>query len=81
MYPLFTAMKAGQLIIRYVCVLLCCDILVVFYGIVVNFVGIKLLWIMSSFLYMIIYEGVYTWCLRNSIWSTWFLDKGISTCL
>ena len=31
-------------------------------------------WILLSYLYMIIYEVLYTWCLRYNICSTWFLD-------
>ena len=29
---------------------------------------------------MIIYEILYTWCLRYSIWSAWHLDIRIATC-
>ena len=32
------------------------------------------------FLSMVIYEALYTWCLRYNICSTWFLDIKISTC-
>ena len=34
-----------------------------------------------SFLYRIFYEVLYTWCLRYNIYSSWFLDIRISTCL
>ena len=34
----------------------------------------------SSFLPMIIYEVLHTWCLRHNICSAWFLDIRISTC-
>ena len=30
-----------------------------------------------SFLSMIVYEVLYTWCLRYNICSTWFLDERI----
>ena len=33
-----------------------------------------------SFLSMIIYEVLHTWCLRYNICSAWFLDIRISTC-
>ena len=33
-----------------------------------------------SFLSMIIYEVLYTWCLRYNICSAWFLDIRVSTC-
>ena len=74
----------GWPVIRYFCVISCCKILFVFYcivlyGIVVNFVGIKFAWILLSSL-CIIYEDLYTWCLRYNIWSAWFLDTRISTC-
>ena len=42
--------------------------------------GIKFSWISLSFLYMIIYEVLYTWCLRYNIWSAWSLDIRLSTC-
>ena len=34
-----------------------------------------------SFLSMIFYEVLYTWCFRYNIYSSWFLDIRISTCL
>ena len=34
-----------------------------------------------SFLSMIIYEVLYTWCIRHNICSPWFLDIRISTCI
>ena len=46
----------------------------------VNFVGINFLQIALSFLTMIIYEVLYTWCLRYNICSAWFLDIRTSTC-
>ena len=55
----------------YSCVLLCCKSL---YVIIVNFMGIKFSLILLSFLSMIIYVVLYTWCLRYNICSTWFLD-------
>ena len=55
----------------YSCVLLCCKSL---YIIVVNFMGIKVSLILLSFLSMIIYVVLYTWCLRYNICSTWVLD-------
>ena len=47
----------------------------VLYGIVVNFMGIKILQILLSFLSMVFYEAVYTWCLRYNICSAWLLDS------
>ena len=64
-------------VVRYC---LCFIVFVVFYTIVINFVGIKFSWISLGVLYMIIYEVLYTWCLRYNIWSAWFLDIRISTC-
>ena len=40
---------------------------------VVNFVRIKFSWISLGLLSMIIYEDLYTWCLRYNICSAWFL--------
>ena len=44
------------------------------------FMGIKFLWIVIGFLPMIIYEVLYTWCLRYNICSAWFLGIRILTC-
>ena len=44
------------------------------------FVGIKISWISLGFLSMIVYEVLYTRCLRYNFGSTWFLDIRISTC-
>ena len=65
MYPLFTTKDWP--VIRNVCVLLCCKILLVFYctyyivlyGIVVNFVWIKFLWISLSYLYQEFIKYIY----------------------
>ena len=76
----------GWPVITYVCVLLCYKILFAFYCIVLRFTVCcqfcknHFLWISLSFLYMIIYEVLYAWCLRYNTWNAWFLDIRISTC-
>ena len=49
-------------------------------GYVCSFRGDQIFVDFVSFLSMIIYEILYTWCLRYNICSTWFLDIRISTC-
>ena len=51
----------------------------VWYGCLI-FEGIKFSWISLGVLSMIIYKGLYTWCLRYNICSATFLDIRISTC-
>ena len=45
------------------------------------FVGIKFLWISLGFSSMIIYEVLYTRCLRHNVYSAWFINTRISTSL
>ena len=49
-------------------------------GYVCLFCGDQIFVYFVSFLSMIIYEVLYTWCLRYNICSAWFLDIRISTC-
>ena len=48
--------------------------IIVLYCVLRYSLGIKFLWISLSFLCTIIYEVLYTWCLKYNIWNTWFLD-------
>ena len=53
----------------------------VFYCVVINSLYCRIcLFNFVSFLSMIIYEVLYTWCLRYNICSAWLLDVKISTC-
>ena len=49
-------------------------------GYICLFHGDEILVDYVSFLSMIIYEVLYTWCVRYNICNTWFLDIRISTC-
>ena len=51
----------------------------VWYGCLI-FVGMKYLWILLGFLPIIIYQVLYTWCLKCNICSVWFLDIRPSIC-
>ena len=56
-----------------------CELYTVWYGHLI-FMGITVLCILLGLLSVIIYEVLYTCCLRYNICSAWFLDIRISTC-
>ena len=74
-----------SLIKRLACYKLCLCFIVLLVtvctvGYVCSFCGDQIFMDFVSFLSMIIYKILYTWCLRYNICSAWFLCKRISTC-